>query len=155
MPSDPSYAVLTQRRRRLRWEPFRTVRLNVVGWSALLGVAAVPGAAAFAFTGHMWAGLAVAGLVLVLVVVLDRVRWRNSWTGLGVESSEQAEQVVAALVRRGVEARAESHTYDHEDGQTGDHHRVVVRQRDREGARQSLSRLDRRSTASDPDGRST
>ncbi len=155
MPSDPSYAVLTSRRRRRLTEPFRTVRLNVVGWSALLAVAGVPGGAVFAVTGRPWAALVVPGLVLVMAVVLDRLRWRNSWIGMGVDSVEQAEQVVAALAGRGVEARAESNTYVSEDGQMVDDHRVMVRQRDGDAVRQSLSQLDRRGTATDQDGPST
>lgn len=94
--------------------------------------------------------------MIALAVVRDRLRWRNSWVGMGVESANQAEEVVAALARRGLEGRAGGVPRVQEgDGQMVQDHRVIVRQRDRDDARQALSEVPRRGADPDQDGPST
>ena len=66
------YEPLTVWRRALRLHPFRTVRLNFVGWSALLAVITTVGGAAGAITGQVPVGVIVAGLVLMVAVAFDR-----------------------------------------------------------------------------------
>lgn len=105
----------------------RTVRLNTVGYAALLGLV-VAGAAALGGAGAA-VGLPVAGaalgavLVLAGVVVLDRRRWAAAETGLGwTDDAAQVASVHDALASRGVGTTVEDHgdgptlRYRHRDG---------------------------------------
>lgn len=83
-----------------RPSPFRMIRLNAVGWSALIGtglVLAVPGLALG------WnPGLAMAsavGAVFTVVWAHDYRRWRRSWTGIGCPMPDEEAEVLASQMR--------------------------------------------------------
>lgn len=123
------YAPLTLRRRALHLRPFRMVRLNLVGWSAVLAAMVAVGSVAGAITDQNWIGVVVAGLVLIAAVVTDRVRWRNSWMNIGMDFEEAARSLVQVLDAQGIEAQVESVNWDDDEEVQ---HSVKVRQRDRQ-----------------------
>ncbi|QQS25777.1 MAG: hypothetical protein IPM43_05265 [Actinomycetota bacterium] len=91
------------------------IQLNAVGWSALVGPPAlVGGAATLAVGGRPAVGaLGGAGAALVVVVVWDRLRWRNS--GVSVSSDlELAElrRVVESLRAEGIEVSLDAADLD-------------------------------------------
>ena len=99
----PTEAPLTSRPRwvpRRRSNPFRMMRLNTVGWSALVGsglVLAVPGLV----LGRN-PGLAVAsgvGAAFTVVWSNDYRNWRRSWTGIGYPMPDEEADVLAAEMR--------------------------------------------------------
>lgn len=109
-----SYAPLTRHRVPRRPRLFKSVRLNAIGWLALVGACLLSGAV-FAVVGYLigisWVAPAVIGVftALVVLVILDRRRhgagWANySWTD---DESEKA-TVVVALRATGVEAQLDS-----------------------------------------------
>ncbi|MBV9098480.1 MAG: hypothetical protein JO079_10525 [Frankiaceae bacterium] len=129
-----------RKRRPHRTRPFRTVRLNAVGWAALTGWILV-WAAAFGAVASLagippWAGCvfgAAAGLTSLLVV--DRRRWGNvqsyySWT----DDPELVQQTVQRLTVAGM---AVSYWLSPE----GEPH-LVYRQRDRRRVLRELGDTD-------------
>jgi hypothetical protein len=108
-----------RRGRRCRRSWLRTAQLNVVGWSALLGlclVAAVAGVAVIAALGLPGPfGMACAVVPLVLVVVVDRRRWARMGSGFGWGGPvEEVTRIAMELQARG--ARAHVITSDIADG---------------------------------------
>lgn len=95
--------------RRHHW--LRTARLNLVGWSALLGLCVVAGAGGMALSGAVGStplyGSAGAVLPFVAVVLVDRRRWARMPTSFGWGGSmDDVTHVVALLEARGVHAEA-------------------------------------------------
>jgi len=92
---------------------FRTARLNIVGWAAVVGsclAAAGLGFAAGRLFGLPIAVTASAGalLPLALLVAADRRKWRAMLAGYGWGGTEAEVSAVAAeLLRRGVVANVE------------------------------------------------
>ena len=92
---------------------FRTARLNIVGWAAVLGSCLA--AAGLGFAAGRLSGLpiavtapAAALLPLVLLVAADRRKWRAMLAGYGWGGTEaEVSAVAAALLRRGVVANVE------------------------------------------------
>jgi hypothetical protein len=92
---------------------FRTARLNIVGWAAVVGSCLA--AAGLGFASGRFFGLpiavtasAAALLPLVLLVAADRRKWRASLTAYGWGGTEAEVSAVAAeLLRRGVVANVE------------------------------------------------
>ena len=92
---------------------FRTARLNIVGWAAVLGSCLA--AAGLGFAAGRLSGLpiavtapAAALLPLVLLVAADRRKWRAMLAGYGWGGTEAEVSAVAAeLLRRGVVANVE------------------------------------------------
>jgi len=92
---------------------FRTARLNIVGWAAVLGSCLA--AAGLGFALGRLSGLpiavtapAAALLPLALLVAADRRKWRAMLTGYGWGGTEAEVSAAAAeLLRRGVVANVE------------------------------------------------
>ena len=92
---------------------FRTARLNIVGWAAVVGSCLA--AAGLRFAAGRLFGLpiavtapAAALLPLVLLVAADRRKWRAMLAGYGWGGTEaEVSAVAAALLRRGVVANVE------------------------------------------------
>ena len=92
---------------------FRTARLNIVGWAAVLGSCLA--AAGLGFAAGRLSGLpiavtapAAALLPLALLVAADRRKWRAMLAGYGWGGTEaEVSAVAAALLRRGVVANVE------------------------------------------------
>jgi hypothetical protein len=92
---------------------FRTARLNIVGWAAVVGSCLA--AAGLGFALGRLSGLpiavtapAAALLALALLVAADRRKWRAMLTGYGWGGTEAEVAAVAAeLLRRGVVASVE------------------------------------------------
>lgn len=88
----------------------RTAQLNIVGWSALLGVCSAAGgvgvllARALGLSGSF--GLVLAPVPLGAVVLADRMRWVGRETGFGWGASVEerdAATVRIALRTRGID----------------------------------------------------
>jgi len=114
------------------------VRLNFVGWLSLLAVLAAIGGATWAVTDRTWTGVLTTGFVLLLALVTDRVRWRNSWMSLGMESEASAQHLLRLLAAQKVKAEVESVRWDDEEQAV---HSVKVRQRDRKVAEDALTQV--------------
>lgn len=98
---------------------FKTVRLNAVGWGALLGAGGAAGAVLWYVTGlslviTLPTGIGATWLILV---ALDHRRWRSMRTriGYGGLTAEQADAVLARLRADGIEAVAVSGYDDSDD----------------------------------------
>lgn len=94
--------------RRRSW--LRTAQLNLVGWSALIGVCLLSAAAGLAVAAAARVPLALGAAFgvapLLVVALLDRRRWSRmqtsfSWGG----SVEDVAQIAAELQARGAQAR--------------------------------------------------
>ena len=99
---------------------FRTVELNVVGWSAIGGTALV-------LAGLAWLGgipvllAAVIGLGVAWTgaLLLDYRAWRRSWVGFSTDlDSTAVESLVAKLSARGIEARYHEFIAEPSDGKS-------------------------------------
>lgn len=97
---------------------FRTVELNIGGWSAVLA----PGAAIGFVVGRLIsrrvaATLAGSAVAWVLALVVDQIQWLRS--GVAVDISSLSDQQWAAahseLLRCGIEHHVETSTLDHEE----------------------------------------
>ena len=92
--------------RRLRRGGFRTVELNAVGWSALVGTGLVLGGVAALLTPVRTRVLLPLGMLLTWagVLVADYVRWRSGTVGIGFGDLDEAtaRRVVDELGRRGI-----------------------------------------------------
>ncbi|MDV3221300.1 hypothetical protein [Intrasporangium sp.] len=101
------YAPLRPGRARRSW--LRTAQLNVVGWSALVGVCAAAGAAgvlvARALGASGWWGLVVSLVPVGAVVLADRRRWAAMETSYGWSGSVgEVARIAQELRGRGVDA---------------------------------------------------
>ena len=97
-----------RRRRRRSW--LRTARLNVVGWSALVGACLVAAALGLvSVTALGWPrslGAACAVIPVAGVVFADRRRWARMETGFGWGGSmEEVTRIADELEAEGVHAR--------------------------------------------------
>lgn len=100
-----------RRGRRRSW--LRTARLNVVGWSALLGtclvVAALGIVTATAVGWPRALGAAAAVIPVAMVVFADRRRWARMETSVGWgRSTEEVARIADELEAEGVYARVRS-----------------------------------------------
>jgi hypothetical protein len=136
------------RRHRRRLFParggFRTVELNIVGWSALVGAGLVLGAVVFFVTDlNVFVALAL-GVVMIwpTILVLDYRRWRNSKTHSSRDdmTDESGAEIVARLARLGIQATYEVHEDDPEDG-GGIHRGIRYRNADAETVRRVTNEL--------------
>ena len=98
------------RARQPRRSWFRTARLDVVGWSALLGTCLVAAAAGVAVATALGRprpyGAACAIVPLAAVVLADRRRWARMRSSVGWGGSvEDVARVVALLEDRGIHTR--------------------------------------------------
>ena len=134
-----AYQPLTGRR---AWQVnaglFRTVRLNLLGWLALLTLLAAMGIVAWAAIDSTWAGVTASAAGVLLAVVIDRVRWRNAWISLGMESEASAQHLVRLLAAQRVKAEVESVKWDNEEQTLFS---VKVRHRDRKVVDEALAQL--------------
>ena len=138
-PSDRSH----DRRRRFASPGFRGVRLNALGWSAVL----VPGALLGATTGYLMGGAdhragrvtlgAAAGAATGFAAarLADEIRWRDSSVAIHVDESDEALDVMQAVRAAGVRADM-SRAADPDDGAPG--YEVRYRARDRRRVRAAL-----------------
>jgi hypothetical protein len=123
---------------------FRTLWLNLYGWSALLGTGLVIGAiAGFATPVPLWIAL-IAGVVATwaVLLILDHRRFRNSTIHLSNDrfDRDSGAAVVARLRELGVTATYEEHVFDCED-ETYVQRGIVCRQADVEVVEQVTSEL--------------
>jgi hypothetical protein len=115
-----------RRRRHLRgYGPFRSTRLNPVGWAAVAAFCLVGAATGYGISllvGWPVTVCLVIGVLLCLttLVVLDRRRWGQLWTGYSWgDSPEATERVGTELKRRGLAVE----TRQYADGRVGLHYR--------------------------------
>lgn len=107
---------------------FKTVWLNLAGWSVLLGVGVVAGGVA-AFAGAPALLALPAGVVAtwLLALVADHLRWRDMRTGMGRSGldSENGPRIVARLRAMGIDAVYEETVVDGEEPGTTDVQRSI------------------------------
>lgn len=129
-----------------------TARLNVVGWSALIGVCLLAAAAGLAVSAAtrvpLLFGAAFGVAPFLVVALLDRRRWSRMQTSFGWGGSvEEVAQLAAELAARGVQARVVTEEIAIEWGESAHPHagdRVVrtaaleYANRDRAAVRQVL-----------------
>lgn len=106
---------------RARWPGgFRTVALNIYGWSALAGGGLAIGAVAGLLTPlplPLALGIGVVG-AWALLLILDRRRYLNSSVHLGDErlDAETGAAIVRELAAAGISTSYEEFTYEDEEG---------------------------------------
>lgn len=108
-PDMPLRSGKPRRRRRM----FRTAKLNIVGWAAVLGICLAAAGLGFAAGQFFRLPLAVTASVggllpLAILAAADRRKWRAMLAGYGWGGTEDEVTAVAAeLLRRGVVAHVE------------------------------------------------
>jgi hypothetical protein len=120
---------------------FKTVVLNPVGWSALIGAGMGLGVIV-ALATPVHSGFALpAGVVVtwILLLVLDHHRWRNSMIHLANGSLDPTTgaSIVAQLQRMGIAATYHEETYE-DDERPFTQRGIVCRQADAETVRRVL-----------------
>jgi hypothetical protein len=108
---------------------FRTAQLNLIGWMAVAGLCIVGAAAGYGISVLVGGPVVVwlltgALLSLITLVVVDRRRWGQMWTGYSWGDSAQAtESVCRQLKRRGLAVATRTYSdgriqlhYRHRDG---------------------------------------
>jgi hypothetical protein len=122
---------------------FKTVELNVVGWSALIGAGLAAGAIV-ALTTPVPAMISLpVGVVSIwiLLLIVDHFRWRNGEVGLSTDDLDPATgaSIVARLEGMGVAARYREIDDEDEDGRPYTQRDIVCRQADAETVRRMLA----------------
>lgn len=129
LSSDPLWRRSLRRRR----GGFRTVDLNIVGWSALIGAGLVLGTIAVAVTPLRAALALPAGVVGVWIVllILDHIRWRNSKIAMGRSGLDATTgaSIVAHLETLGIVAMYREEL-DEDDGENDMQRSIVCRHAD-------------------------
>lgn len=98
---------------------FRTVELNLAGWSTLVAAGlAAGGLSVVAGTPPVVALPAGVVAAWLVALVLDTVRWRNSYTGMGRGGLDEinGQAIVARLRDARIDANYEEHIFIEPDG---------------------------------------
>jgi hypothetical protein len=113
-------------RRTLHFGGFRSVELNVIGWSALVGTGAVLGTMLTVVSPARWFAAVPIGIgaVWIAVLLVDYRRWRGLETsiGVGLGPAETAD-LARALVAKGVHVEYTEFVTPYGDAQ----HRITFR----------------------------
>lgn len=122
---------------------FKTIVLNLVGWSALITAGLALGAiVALATPVHPGFTLPAGVLVTwILLLAVDNYRWRKSMIHLchgGMDTATGA-SIAAELQRMGIAATYHEETYE-DDGETFTQRGIVCRQADVKTVRRELDR---------------
>jgi hypothetical protein len=115
---------------------FKTVDLNINGWSALIGAGLAAGAIVVLATSVPAVIAFPTGVVSIwiLLLVLDHFRWRNGEVGLSRDGLDPATgaSIVARLQEMGIAARYRENDDEDEEGRPYTQREIVCRQADAE-----------------------
>lgn len=124
---------------------FKTVQLNVIGWSALLAAGLAVGGVVVMGTDVPGQAALPAGVLLVwgVLLLLDHRRWANSTVGMGTDGLNETSgaEIVARLQEMGITATYLEQTFDDEDGLLHIQRSIVARVADGEAVRTVMGEI--------------
>lgn len=120
---------------------FRSVELNLAGWATLVAAGLAAGGLSVV-AGTPPAIALPAGVVAAWLValVLDTIRWRNTYTGIGRDRLDEVygQEIVRRLRSDGIEANYEEHVSIDPDGTLHAQRGIRCRNADSAKVRQAM-----------------